>query len=114
MPNDLDPPKDQANPRSTVCSSRASAEWIIDLPIELALIRWSVVHQRWSDFSSGNMPCVKAFLAGWFCRTIEADEPLDKGQYRDSFRAGWVEASEQIVINNRRLERLAKQDKKSN
>lgn len=72
-----------------------------EITMEMALIRWSVVHQRWSELGSGHMPYLPAFLAGWCCRAIGTSEPSDVGQYRDSFRAGWKEAGEQIVIASR-------------
>ncbi|MEM9369098.1 MAG: hypothetical protein AAGD07_24185 [Planctomycetota bacterium] len=71
------------------------------LSLELALVRWSVVHQRWSELASGDTPYLPAFLAGWCLRAIGVSEPPNVEQYRHSFRAGWVEASEQIVIASR-------------
>ncbi len=35
---------------------------VVDLPLELALIRWSVVHRNWHELS-GAMPVLTAFLA---------------------------------------------------
>jgi hypothetical protein len=70
------------------------------LPLELALIRWSVVHRSWHEIG-GNCPLLSAFLAGWCCRTIGASMPVDIGQFRDSFRCGWKEADDQITIASR-------------
>lgn len=72
-----------------------------DLTLELALVRWSVVHKKWDEFSSGNMPYLHAFLAGWCCRVIGTSEPEHVGQFRESFRAGWSEAEAQIQIAER-------------
>lgn len=67
------------------------------LPLETALIRWSVVHLRWHDFSS-DMPLLTAFLAGWCSRCIGLSEPENVGTFRDSYRAGWNEADTMIEI----------------
>lgn len=71
------------------------------LPLDLALIRWSVVCQSWGELSSGHAPLLPAFLAGWCCRCIGADMPVNVGQFKDSFRAGWCEADDQIIIASR-------------
>lgn len=70
-------------------------------PFDLAFIRWSVVHRQWHDFSSGNMPSLEGFLAGWFCRVCEAEPPVVVDRFRDSFQCGWREAHDQIVILSR-------------
>lgn len=72
------------------------------LPLELALVRWSVVHRRWHELAS-DCPLLGAFLAGWYCRCIGATEPQNVGVFRDSFRTGWREADDQIEIAARRL-----------
>jgi hypothetical protein len=72
----------------------------MELPIELALTRWSVVHLRWNEIG-GIIPSLTAFLAGWCSRCIGASEPQEIGMFRDSYRAGWKEASEQLVIAGR-------------
>ena len=71
------------------------------LPLDLALIRWSVVCQSWGELSSCHAPLLPAFLAGWCCRCIGADMPVNVGQFKDSFRAGWCEADDQIIIASR-------------
>jgi hypothetical protein len=71
------------------------------LPLELAFIRWSVVDRGWTEFS-GDGPLLSAFLAGWLCRCIGTSEPLNLGTFRDSFRVGWREADDQIIIMGRR------------
>ncbi len=70
------------------------------LPLELAMIRWSVVHRKWHDLAN-DMPEIQAFLAGWCCRCIGTSEPEELGQFKESFRAGWKEADDQIVIATR-------------
>lgn len=72
-------------------------------PLELAFIRWSVVHRQWHEHS-GSMPSIEGFLAGWFCRICEAEEPV-VDRFRDSFRCGWKEAHDQIVIMSRQEKR---------
>lgn len=72
--------------------------------LELAFIRWSVVHRQWHEHS-GSMPSLEGFLAGWFCRVCEAEEPVIVDRFRDSFRSGWKEAHEQIVIISRQEKR---------
>lgn len=67
------------------------------LSLELALIRWSVVHLRLSALKGGP-PELRGFLAGWFCREIGATEPEDVGMYRDSWRMGCRKADDQIAI----------------
>ena len=71
-----------------------------NLPIELALIRWSVVHRKWHEMG-GDCPYLPAFLAGWMCRAIGAEEPSNLPHFRASFRVGWKEANEQAEINSR-------------
>ena len=70
--------------------------------LDLAIIRYSVVCQRWAR-GCGGCPYLHAFLAGWFCRAIGATEPFDVGQFRDSFRAGWKESDEHQVIAEREM-----------
>lgn len=72
------------------------------LPIDLALIRWSVVHQRWHE-TANDMPLLQAFLAGWCCRCIGASQPDSVGTFRASFFAGWREADDQVVIASRQI-----------
>lgn len=71
------------------------------LPMELALTRWSVVCRKWHEGASGSAPVLPAFLAGWFCRCIGASEPVQLGEFPDSFRAGWREADDHIAIASR-------------
>jgi len=71
------------------------------LPIELALIRWSVVSMRWNELSTSNAPLLTAFLAGWCCRCVGATFPDNPRTFRDSFRVGWREAEDQIIIASR-------------
>lgn len=68
--------------------------------LELALIRWSVVHRSWYEIGAG-MPSLEGFLAGWFCRVCEANPPVIVNLYRDSFNCGWREASDQLAIMER-------------
>ncbi len=75
-------------------------------PFDLAFIRWAVVQRQWHDFSGGSMmPSLEGFLAGWFCRVCEAEEPVVVDRFRDSFRIGWKEAHDQIVIMSRQEKR---------
>lgn len=67
------------------------------LPLETALIRWHVVSARWEEMSSGNIPLLGAFLAGWYFRCI-GGHPTPVVDYRDSFRCGWREADDMIQI----------------
>lgn len=86
---------------STTDEQRASvAVQRLVLPLELAFIRWSVVHRGWHEIG-GDCPLLLAFLAGWSCRCIGASMPEDVGQFRDSFRVGWREADDQITIASR-------------
>jgi len=68
--------------------------------IELAMIRFAVVSKRWDESSAGNFPYIQAFLAGWCCCVCGVGYP-EVGQYRDSFRAGWIEAQQAIAIYER-------------
>lgn len=70
---------------------------VVDLPLELALIRWAVVHRNWHELS-GAMPVLTAFLAGWCSRCIGLEKPSVESVLVHSFRAGWNEADSQIVI----------------
>jgi hypothetical protein len=68
--------------------------------LELAIIRYAVVCERWQKLTPGHTPYLNAFLAGWLMRTI--DEPNDySGTGKDSFRAGWTEADMQLEIQSR-------------
>lgn len=73
------------------------------LPLETALIRWSVVHRQWHELAN-DMPLLTAFLAGWCCRCIDVSEPENIGVFRDSFRSGWREADTMIAIEKQRIE----------
>lgn len=77
------------------------------LPLELAFIRWSVVHRQWHELAN-DMPLISAFLAGWCCRCIGTSQPEDLGTFRDSFRVGWREADDQITIASRRNIQLSR------
>lgn len=70
--------------------------------LELALIRWSVVHRKWHELAN-DMPCLGAFLAGWFLRDMspKGTQPPDVASFRDSFRVGWRESDDQITILSR-------------
>lgn len=70
------------------------------LPLELAFIRWSVVHRRWHE-TANDMPLLQAFLAGWCCRCIGTTPPENVGTFRASFFAGWREADDQVTIASR-------------
>lgn len=70
------------------------------LPLELAFIRWSVVHRRWHE-TANDMPLLQAFLAGWCCRCIGTTPPENVGIFRASFFAGWREADDQVTIASR-------------
>lgn len=72
------------------------------LPLDLALVRWSVVCTSWGELSAGHAPLLTAFLAGWGCRCIGASMPEDLGTFRDSFRVGWREADTMIAIETQR------------
>lgn len=74
------------------------------LPLETALIRWSVVHIKWNELAN-DIPCLTAFLAGWCCRSIGASMPEEIGGFRDSFRVGWREADTMINIETEALDR---------
>lgn len=67
------------------------------LPLDLAMIRWSVRCRTWQEMSAGSQPELGPFLAGWFCRCIGAGLVVD-GHFRDSFRIGWKEADDHIAI----------------
>lgn len=73
------------------------------LPLETAMIRWHVVSSKWEDLSSGSIPLLGAFLAGWFLRCIGGGihQTVD---YRDSFRCGWREADDMIKIELQRMQ----------
>ena len=73
----------------------------MELSMELALIRWSVVHIRWHELASGHVPHLAAFLAGWNCRCIGSTFPEDPGPSKASIFHGWKEADEQIAIESR-------------
>jgi hypothetical protein len=96
--NNPDNPNAGESPRVPTGGSTGS----IVLPIELALIRWSVVHRRWHE-TANDMPLLQAFLAGWCCRCIGATQPEDVGTFRASFFAGWREADDQLAIASRQI-----------
>ena len=64
------------------------------LTLEQAIIRYSVVSEKWGEFAAGSAPYLNAFLAGWCSRSIGMTEPSDRniGRYRASFLSGWNEA----------------------
>lgn len=72
------------------------------LPMDLALIRWSVVCVSWAELSSGHAPHLPAFLAGWYCRQIGASRPENVGDFKDSFNVGWREADTTIAIESKK------------
>ena len=73
--------------------------------LTLAIIRYSVVCQRWNVLSAGFNPSLESFLAGWFCRVIGSEKPNDCGRLKDSFNAGWDEADSAVVIYERTIEK---------
>ena len=73
------------------------------LPMDLALTRWAVVCRQWHELSGGSTPLLGAFLAGWYCRCIGASMPDELGDFKDSFRRGWIEAEQQIEIEGRSM-----------
>lgn len=75
------------------------------LPLELALIRWAVVCERWHHIANG-FPSLQGFLCGWFCRACGSKPPVEVTLYRDSFNVGWKQAHDQVVIESRK--RLAR------
>lgn len=79
------------------------------LPLELAFIRWSVVHRRWHEMAN-DMPLLQAFLAGWCCRSIGTTPPATIGTFRESFLAGWREADDQVIIASRQNDRHQPRD----
>lgn len=68
------------------------------LTLDLGLIRWSVMCDKWNDLAQGSAPQLGPFLAGWFTRAMGAEMPSDLGMFRDSYRVGWREADTQISI----------------
>lgn len=78
----------------------ASSVQCLVLPLELALIRWSVVCRQWHEFAN-DQPLLSAFLAGWCCRSIGASRPEHVGTFRDSFNTGWREADDMVTIKSR-------------
>lgn len=83
---------------------KCSPQCTVNVPVpslDLAFIRWSVVHRQWHDLCGG-MPSLEGFLAGWFCRVCEAEPPVIVGRFRDSFQCGWKEAHDQIAILSRK------------
>ena len=67
--------------------------------LDLALIRWSVMHRKWHELAN-DMPCLGAFLAGWFLRDMspKGTQPPPVASFRNSFRVGWREADSEIAI----------------
>ena len=86
---------------TTLVANVMNAKEPFDTGMDIALIRWSVVHKTRSENGLGDIPYLPAFLAGWTCRAIGASQPLNIGQFRDSFRAGWLEADQHIEIESR-------------
>ena len=76
-------------------------EYPLVLPLDLAMIRWSVVCQSWNELAAGNAPILSVFLTGWGWRAMDLDLPKDLGRFRDSFRVGYREADAQVTINLR-------------
>lgn len=72
----------------------------MQLPMDLALIRWSVVCRSWYNMAY-DAPDLGAFLAGWYCRCSGVSRPADEGMFRNSFRRGWREADQEIEIKSR-------------
>jgi hypothetical protein len=71
------------------------------LPLDLALIRWSVVCEKWEQLANGSAPNLGAFLAGWYMRCVGLPQPEQHHILRDSLRAGWAHANDQIAIKIR-------------
>lgn len=71
------------------------------LPLELAFVRWSVVHRQWHELAN-DMPLLSAFLAGWNFRCIGLGMPEKLGTFRDSFRVGYREADTMIQIEKQK------------
>ncbi len=67
------------------------------LSLEIALIRWSVVHRAWHELGN-DMPLIGPFLAGFFSRTLGLPIPEITTPGRDAFRVGWREADDQVAI----------------
>jgi len=94
----LSPMENQTTQENTAAVSVGSDALV--LPLELAFIRWSVVHRRWHEMAN-DMPLLQAFLAGWCCRCIGTTPPGTVGTFRESFFAGWREADDQVTIASR-------------
>jgi len=58
--------------------------------LNYALVRWSVVCDKWGELSN-SAPDLKAFLAGWLCNSIQASLLEELPIFRDSFNKGWSE-----------------------
>lgn len=71
--------------------------------LDLALLRWTVVCEQWSNLASGSHPQLGAFLAGWYACDMGAVMPTgaELGRFKDSYRRGWHEAEQQIEILER-------------
>lgn len=72
------------------------------LPLDLALIRWSVVCERWSKLSSRSAPTLGSFLGGFYSRCVGIPLPAHDHILRDSLATGWRQADEQTVIHARK------------
>lgn len=83
------------------------------LPLDLAMIRWSVVCQSWNELAAGHAPILSVFLTGWGWRAMDLDLPKDLGRFRDSFRVGYCEADAQVTINLRQNSQLSCEAKRS-
>lgn len=75
----------------------------MQLSLDLALTRWSVICESWGRLSSGSAPILGVFLAGWYWRDMGNSLPSKEeiGKFADSFRVGWREADDFIEIQNR-------------
>lgn len=59
--------------------------------IEDAFAMWAGV-----VFNTGVAPNINAFLAGWFCRMVEASLTGPGLPYQKSFESGWYAADDHI------------------
>lgn len=75
------------------------------LPLDLAVIRYSVVCEKWGNLSNSAAPHFGAFLAGWYMRCVGLPPPMQYHISRESLRAGWAQANEQVAINVREARR---------
>lgn len=72
------------------------------LTLDLAIIRYAVVCERWQKLSTGMVPVFGAFVCGWFGRDMGQSVDVGAGTFRDSWRAGWAEAdsAKQIAMRD--------------